>query len=88
MAEQELKALLKQLQETLEETETVDEETLQMVTELEDDLDRLLDQDNDENDFDSLKERAQSLEAQFAAEYPATERFFREIIDLLAKVGI
>ena len=88
MPEQELKQLLNKLHQTLETTDTVDAETLQMVRELEEDLDRLAAHNPEDRDYDSLKERAQLLDARFAAEHPTAERFLREMIDLLAKVGI
>ena len=88
MSEQELKQLLNKLHQALEGTKSIDTETLQMVRELEQDLDRLTDHDSGNPDFDSLKGRAQALEARFAVEHPAAERFVRELIDLLAKVGI
>lgn len=88
MPEQELKQLLNKLRQALEDAESIDTETLQIVRELEQDLDRLMARESANPDFEPLKQRAQSLEARFAVEHPAAERFFREIIDLLAKVGI
>jgi hypothetical protein len=39
-------------------------------------------------DFETFREGAQSLQARFRAEYPTADRFLREIMDMLAKVGI
>lgn len=88
MPDPRIKQLLTQLHETLSNTETIDEETLVLVRELEGDIDRLLDPDDPEDDAESLIEEAQSLQTRFAIEHPTADRFFREIIDLLAKVGI
>ncbi len=86
MNENELKDLLGKLNEELDKIDQVDAETLALLQELEDDLDRL--GGNDAPDQDSVMERAHALEAHFAAEHPKTARFFREIMDMLAKVGI
>ena len=48
----------------------------------------LLGQEDDELDFDSVVDRARSVETRFAVDHPVAERFLREIIDALAKVGI
>lgn len=86
MNENELKDLLGKLNEELDKIDQVDAETLALLQELEDDLDRL--GGSDAPDQDSVMERAQALEAHFAAEHPKTARFLREIMDMLAKVGI
>lgn len=86
--EQELKALLKQLNEVLDNTEHLDPATREMVIELDRDIDRLLDAEDESMDLDTFREGAQSLQARFRAEYPAADRFLREIMDMLAKVGI
>jgi chorismate mutase len=86
MNEIELKDLLNKLNDELDKTDKVDAETLALLQELEDDLHRL--GGSDAPDQDSVMERAQTLEAHFAAEHPTAARFFREIMDMLAKVGI
>ncbi len=82
----ELKDLLSKLNEELEKTDKVDAETLTLLHELEDDLQRL--GSSDAPDQDSVMDRAQTLEAHFEAEHPKAASFFREIMDMLAKVGI
>jgi len=88
MPEKNLKTLLGQLHHMLEKTRELDPETRELVVALEDDIDRLLDEQDDSSDVDSIVASAQSLEASFGAEYPVAARFLREIIDMLAKVGI
>ena len=44
--------------------------------------------ETEEAETDSLIEKAKSLEAQFATEHPAAERFMREVIDALVRMGI
>lgn len=88
MPEKDLKTLLSELNEMLDTTEELDPETRAMVVELEADIDRLLDVEDEGMDFDTFREGAQSLQARFRAGYPKADRFLREIMDMLAKVGI
>lgn len=88
MPDQELRNLLRQLNKTLDSTEQLDPATRELVVELDKDIDRLLDQDDDWWDVDNLSERATALETRFSAEHPVAGRFLREIVDMLAKVGI
>jgi mevalonate kinase len=87
MTEANLKELLSRLHEALEDTEKVDDETLKLVQELDEDINRLLEADDDDG-LDSVMDHAQSMEARFAVEHPVAERFLREIMDALARVGI
>ena len=87
MPEQNLKKLLNKLHDALENTEKVDSETLKLVQDLDEDINRLLDTDSDD-DVDNVVDRAKSVETRFAVDHPVAERFLREIIDALAKVGI
>ena len=65
MTDTDLKQLLSRLSEVLENTEKVDAETLKLVQELDEEINRYL-----------------------AVDHPVAERFLREIMDALAKVGI
>jgi hypothetical protein len=88
MPEKDLKTLLSELNEILDTTEELDPETRAMVVDLEADIDRLLDTEDEGMDFDTFREGAQSLQARFRTDYPMADRFLREIMDMLAKVGI
>ena len=88
MPEQELKTLLRQLNEILDNTERLDPATRKMVIKLDRDIERLLDTEDAGMDFDTFQEGALDLQARFRVEYPVAERFLREIMDMLAKVGI
>ncbi len=88
MNESKLKELLQQLNAELDQTEKVDSDTATLLRELEDDLDRLIDPETEDSDFDSVITQAQALETRFAAEHPTAERFLREIVNILARVGI
>ena len=88
MSDPNLKELLNRLHDALDRTESVDDETLQLVRELDEDINRLIETGAEGEDYDNLVERAQSMETRFAVDHPIAERFLREIIDALAKVGI
>lgn len=86
MTDKNLNELLTELNEALENIEEIDPETRALVKDLDEDINRLL--EAGEDDFDGVMDRAQSVQARFALEHPVAERFIREIVDALAKVGI
>jgi hypothetical protein len=88
MTENNIKQLLAQLQDALEDTEQVDAETLNLVRELDEEIHRLTEAGAPPDDYEGVVDQAKSMQARFAAEHPVAERFLREIIDALAKVGI
>jgi hypothetical protein len=88
MNDKSLKELLGKLHEALENTDKVDPETLVLVRELDEDINRLVESGSSEGEFDNVVDRAKSVETRFAVDHPVAERFLREIIDALAKVGI
>ena len=88
MSEQSLKQLLAALHKELEDTDKVDPETLQLVRELDDDIHRLVDEDSESPDPDSMLDRATAIQTHFAIEHPRAERFLREIMAALSRVGI
>lgn len=86
MSEKNLNELLSELNAALEKIEEIDPETRALVKDLDEDINRLL--EGSEDDFDSVVDRAQSIQTHFALEHPVAERFVREIIDALSRVGI
>jgi hypothetical protein len=88
MTDTKLKALLSNLHGVLEKTDSVDAETRKLVSNLDEEINRLLDPESPENDFENAVDHARAVEARFAVEHPVAERFLREIIDTLSKVGI
>jgi len=88
MNDKDLKTLLANLHDTLENTEQVDAETLQLVRELDEEIHRLSERGADEGDVEGVIDQARSIQSRFAVEHPVAERFLREIMDALAKVGI
>ena len=88
MTKQKLNELLSSLQDTLEHTERVDAETLDLVRELDAEIHRLTEAGASSVEYEGALDQAKSMEARFAVDHPVAERFLREIIDALAKVGI
>lgn len=88
MNETNLKELLQQLHRALEKTESVDPETLKQVRELDEEVNRLLESGSQGDDFDNVVDQAKAVETRFAVDHPVAERFLREIIETLSKVGI
>ena len=86
MSTQRIKALLAELREALDEAP--DAEARRLIVELDADIHALLDEEAARPDPQSLSERASQLEARFAADHPALERFLREIADWLGKMGV
>ncbi len=84
MSKERVKELLGQLREELRKTD-VDEELDKMIGELDDEIQGVVDATAD---VDDLVDRAKGLEADFASRHPAVERFMREVIDTLVRMGI
>jgi hypothetical protein len=88
MSDQSIKELLALLHSELEKTDEVDSETLNLVQELDEEIHRLVESDTASDDVGNVLDRATSIETRFAIDHPKAERFLREIIDALGKVGI
>jgi len=87
MSNAKIKNLLSKLHEEIGGT-AVDEETRSLLRVLESDIDDLLESKAEPADTASVLERAQQLETSFAATHPVAERFIREIVDALGKMGV
>jgi len=87
MSTEQIKELLVQLQEEIHKTE-LDDETRSLVRQLDTDIHGLLVDDADQADAGSVVTRAKELEANFATDHPTAERFMREVIDVLVRMGI
>ena len=88
MNDKSLKELLNNLHAVLEKTDEVDPETLELVRNLDEEINRLVESDAPDDDFDNVVDQAKSVETRFAVDHPVAERFLREIIEALSKVGI
>ena len=86
MSDKNLNELLSELNLALENIDEIDPETRKLVKDLDEDINRLL--ESGEDDIEGVVDRAQAIETKFALEHPVAERFLREIIDALSKVGI
>ena len=84
MSNERIKELLAQLREELESTD-VDDDLQKLMGELDDEIHGVIENDADVN---ALVDRAKELEAGFATKHPAAERFMREVIDVLVRMGI
>ncbi|MDH3350617.1 MAG: DUF4404 family protein [Gammaproteobacteria bacterium] len=87
MSNKDIRQLLSELQVEIQKTE-LDAETRSAVQKLDSDIHDLLDSEADQADTDSVLKRARLLETNFATEHPTVERFMREVIDLLVRMGI
>lgn len=87
MSNKEIRGLLAKLQNEIQKTE-LDAETRELVRDLDSDIDDLLDPEGNRAETDSVLEKARELETNFAAEHPTIERFMREVIDVLVRMGI
>ena len=87
MSNTEIRELLARLQEEIQKTE-LDDKTRSMVKELDSDIHGLLDVQGDQAETDSVVEKARVLETNFATDHPTIERFMREVIDVLVRMGI
>jgi hypothetical protein len=87
MSNDKIRNLLEKLHEEVQETE-LDADALSSLRELDSDIHQLLDSDNVAPSADSVVERAKLLEARFAVDHPTAERVMREVIDMLAKIGV
>ena len=84
MGKDRIRNLLTQLQEEIRSTD-VDDEVRELINELDKDIHGVIENDEDVN---ALIDRAKEMEADFATKYPAAERFMREVIDALVRMGI
>jgi len=82
-----IKALLKELLSELEQTPTVDQETLALTRKLETDISELVDAEEKSVEHTVLDD-AIALEASFAVKHPVAEKIIRELINNLSRIGI
>ena len=84
MSKDRIKELLAQLQDEILNTD-MDDELKTLVSDLDSDIHTVIENDEEVN---ALIDRAKEVEAGFATRYPAAERFMREVIDALVRMGI
>ncbi len=87
MSDKKIRKLLSKLHEEVQKTE-VDADTRSSLRELDADIHDLLNSSAPAPDANFVLERAKLLESRFALNHPAIERFMREVIDTLSKMGV
>lgn len=84
MSNERIKELLAQLREEIRSAD-VDDELQKLMSDLDDDIHSVIE---DDADMGALVDRAKELEADFATKHPTVERFMREVIDVLVRMGV
>ncbi len=87
MSNEKIQELLARLHKEVQKTE-VDDDTRTALHDLDSDINKLLSSPTPEPNMTFVLQRAKLLEAQFAINHPTAERFMREVIDTLAKIGV
>ena len=87
MSNTQIRELLARLQKEMQGTE-LDDDTRSMVRDLDAEIHDLLEANGESAETDTVVEKARELETSFAAEHPTIERFMREVIDALVRMGI
>ncbi len=87
MSNRRIRELLARLQREIQDAD-LDDETRSMVRDLDTEIHDLLEAGDEAEGGDSVVEKARELETSFAAEHPTIERFLREVIDTLVRMGI
>jgi hypothetical protein len=84
-----IKQTLARLHAELENTSDVDEDLKTLLRDVDADIHSLLKDDTHRpDDVHGITERLEEMAAGFAAQHPHTERFFREVIEALGRMGI
>ena len=87
MSNKKIRQLLAKLHDEIQKTE-VDADSRSLMRELDSDIHDLLSANTRRADTDVVLERAKLLETNFATTHPTAERFLREVIDTLVRMGI
>lgn len=89
MSSEDIKNRLTELHAELEKTPTLDADLRELLREVDDDIHSLLAGGQPEQaQVQGLRERLEALAADFDAQHPHTNIFFRELIHALGRMGI
>lgn len=89
MKPRDIKTTLAELHGELEQTQALDEDLRRLLIEVDQDIHTLLENDEPaEDDVQGLRDRIEALAADFRAQHPQTESFFRELVNALGRMGI
>ena len=83
VSKERLSELLTELNRELQSAGDIDEDTRELLNQMNDDIDRLTG-----DTHSSAIDGANRLRSRFAANHPVAERIARELADVLAKMGI
>ncbi|NQV69994.1 MAG: DUF4404 family protein [Pseudohongiella sp.] len=87
MSEQRIKQLISELLSEIKQTEGVDEQLVGTISQLESDIDDLVNPEVDSAE-NTVMDDAIALEAIFAVNHPVAEKLIREVINTLSRIGI
>ncbi len=88
MPSDQLKQSIIKIRESLSTADSIDEETLALAQELENDISNIVSANAPQEELNSSLDLATALEARFESEHPVAASFVREIINALHKMGI
>ncbi len=87
MSNEKIRELLSELHDEVQKS-GVDDDTRSSLQELDSEIQDLLSSSTSGQNTNVVLERAKLLEARFAVDHPTAERFLREVMDTLAKIGV
>jgi len=88
MEKQRLRELLEQLHQELEQTNTVDESTVDVLADLREDISRLVqDETCIEDEQEGLTERLNDAVGHFEEDHPKLSMVMQHVLDSLARMG-
>ena len=89
MRSEDIKHRLTELHQELEKTPRLDEDLRELLMEVDGDIHSLLaSEEPAEAEMQGLRKRLEALAADFDAQHPNTNIFFRELIHALGRMGI
>ncbi|NEX13293.1 MAG: DUF4404 domain-containing protein [Prosthecochloris sp.] len=88
MEKQRLRELLEQLHQELEQTNTVDESTVEVLADLKEDINRLVQEETRiEDEQEGLTERLNDAVGHFEEDHPKLSMVMQHVLDSLARMG-
>lgn len=89
MPRQEIRSALEKLHAELEQAPPLDEDLRRLLVEVDADIHHALHQTPPEQHrIQGLRDRVEALTTDLAIQHPAAERFLRELVDALARMGV
>lgn len=85
VSQESIRELLQKLETELDGSESMDDETRELLTRIDNNIDQIL-EDSEPNSPEM--EQLIDMEARFAANHPMAERIVRELIATLSRIGI